>query len=773
MKKLVSAFFVLLIITNLYSQKKSKKLSIDSLTQKKIKSEGVITSYLDDNDELFLELNDSIFKKQILVVTRFVQLPSNYSGYINAGSKTSEQVIRFERKGEKIYIIQKSFSNIANEIDPINISVTKNNLSPILASFKILNKEKKRYLIDVSSFFLKDSPGFNIIRKTQRDRYKIGRADKNRSSIDSANSYPQNLEITHTLTFDASNPPRDNNSKTLTFQINHSFIELPKNPMPVRYTDHRVGWFSVEKTNYSSQELKSDTYRIAQRWRLEPKDPEAYNNGDLSEPIKQIIYYLDPATPLKWRKYFKQGIEDWNGAFEEAGFKNVVVAKDPPSKDEDPNFSPEDIRYSTVRYVASKTRNATGPRVYDPRTGEILESDVIWYHNHLRSYRNRFLLETGASNPKARTLDTPESEIGEMMRRVISHEVGHALGLPHNMKASSAYPVDSLRSGSFTQKYGIASTIMDYARYNYVAQPGDKNIRFIRKIGPYDNYSINWGYRYFHNKNPDEIKSILEDFVDKKSLDPLYMFGYGGLDPNSQTENIGDDPVRATTYGIRNLKIVMDNLPRWSQTKNINYKDLEEIYLEAIYVYRRYMYHVLNVIGGVYETRNSRNNNDIDTYKNVSVEKQKEAVLFLYNNLWKSQLWIIPKKITSQIRPNGIMERIENIQKSSINRLLSPKKLNQILSSNKTVKGLGLNSKGLIQEIEKLLFSNLNPDASEQNIQVYFVEKVLELIDDKKLHPSIKSFLIGLRKNMNKKFKRNTSKSFKYHYDYLSLLTKI
>ena len=201
-----------------------------------------------------------------------------------------------------------------------------------------------------------------------------------------------------------------------------------------------------------------------------------------------------------------------------------------------------------MRYVASKTRNATGPRVYDPRTGEILESDVIWYHNHLRSYRNRFLLETGAANPKARTLVTPESEIGEMMRRVISHEVGHALGLPHNMKASSAYPVDSLRSGSFTQKYGIASTIMDYARYNYVAQPGDKNIRFIRKIGPYDNYSINWGYRYFHNKNPDEIKSILEDFVDKKSLDPLYMFGYGGLDPNSQTENIGDDPVRATTY---------------------------------------------------------------------------------------------------------------------------------------------------------------------------------------------------------------------------------
>ena len=772
MKRFLSIIFTFFIITNLYTQKKSKKLSIDSLTQKKTKSVGIITSYLDNNDELYLELSDSIFKKEILVVTRFVQLPSNYSGYINAGSKTSEQVVMFEKKGEKIFLRQKSFSNVANQIDPINISVTKNNLTPILASFKILNKEKNRYLIDVSSFFLKDSPGFNIIRKTERDKYKIGRADKNRSSIDSANSYPQNLEIKHTLTFEASKPPRGNNSKTLSFQINHSFIELPKNPMPVRYTDHRVGWFSVEKTNYSSQELKSDSYRIAQRWRLEPKDPEAYNNGELSEPVKQIIYYLDPATPIKWRKYFKQGIEDWNEAFEEAGFKNVVVAKDPPSKDKDPSFSPEDIRYSTVRYVASKTRNATGPRVYDPRTGEILESDVIWYHNHLRSYRNRYLIETGAANPKARTLDTPESEIGEMMRRVISHEVGHALGLPHNMKASSAYPVDSLRSGSFTQKYGIASTIMDYARYNYVAQPEDENIRFIRKIGPYDKYSINWGYRYFQNKNSLEIKSILEDFVDKNSLNPNFMFGYGGLDPNSQTENIGDDPVKATTYGIKNLKIVMKNLPEWTQTKNIDYEDLEEIYTEAIYVYRRYMYHVLNIVGGVYETRNSRKKDNINTYRNVSKEKQKEAILFLYKNLWKSQFWLTPKKITSKIRSNGIMERIENIQKSSLNRLLSVRKLNQILSSNSTVEGFGLNSKNLIQEIEKLIFSNSNPDTSEQNLQVYFIEKMVELIDDKKLHPSIKSFLVSLKKNLNKKFKRNTNKPFKAHYDYLYLLTK-
>ena len=471
-------------------------------------SKGILNSYT-ENNKIFFEVPEEILGKEILVVTRLAQVPTGYSPYINAGSKTSEQVISFFKKNNKLDIKQLSYNNIADSQDPISLSVTENNFSPILASFEIKNNDKDSYLIDISDYFLNDSPGFNIINSRIKDQYKIGSVDKKRSSIDSARSFPENIEILATLTFNTNKPPRMNRTKTFSFQINHSFILLPSEKMKIRHFDHRVGWFTVNKVDYSSSALKSDSFKLIRRWRLEPKDEEAYINGELVEPKKQIIYYLDPATPKKWRPYFILGIEDWNSVFEKAGFKNVIVAKNPPTKEEDPDFSPEDIRYSTVRYVASETRNATGPSVSDPRTGEILESDIIWYHNHLRSYRNRYLLETGAANPSARTLDTPEKEIGEMMRRVISHEIGHALGLPHNMKASSAYPVDSLRSGKFTQKMGIATTIMDYARYNYIAQPGDKNIRFVRQLGPYDDYSIEWGYRYYPGKSVNEEKEIL------------------------------------------------------------------------------------------------------------------------------------------------------------------------------------------------------------------------------------------------------------------------
>jgi hypothetical protein len=544
--------------------------------------------------------------------------------------------------------------------------------------------------------------------------------------------------------------------------------------MSIRYEDERVGWFNTEKINYSSEALKSDKFSIIRRWRLEPSDIDAYKKGILVEPLKQIVYYLDPATPIKWRKYFKMGIEDWNTTFEKAGFKNAIVAKDPPTKEEDPDFSAEDIRYSTVRYVASTTRNAVGPSVSDPRTGEILESDIIWYHNHLRSYRNRYLIETGAANPKARTLDTPEEEIGEMMRRVISHEIGHALGLPHNMKASSAYPVDSLRSGNFTQKFGIATSIMDYARYNYVAQPGDTNIRFVRQLGPYDDYSIEWGYRYF-GETPENEREILRKIVDLKSLDPIYMFGGYGNDPNSQTENIGDDPVKASMYGIKNLKIVANNLENWTLEPNDNYEELNEIYGELISVYRRYIYHVHNIVGGIYNTTHNSNQLGVTTYLNTDVSKQKEALLFLEKNLWKTQDWLMKKELVSKIKEEGVLNSFQDLQIGALNRFLSVSKLNRMLSAQESLKGKALTVEQLLNSLFKTIATKpFSEDLYEQRLQLHFVDRINLLMTEKDLNPTIKGLLMELKNDfysLSKLKGRFATGKKKAHFNYLKSLS--
>ena len=759
---------ILLIYTGSVLGQKNKKPSIDSITIDMKKSEGLITTYL-KNDKLYFELDKTVLEKELLMVTRFSQFPGNFSSYTNAGSKTAENVISFKLSNNNIVLKKLAYTNEALDKDPIKISVIKNNFPPILAVFKIENGEKDKHLIDVSNYFMNDSPGFNLIRKTDKERFKIGSIDKKRSFINQANSYPMNTEIKNTITYSANNLPRSNNSKTLSFEVNHSIISLPESLMQVRYLDNRIGWFSLNKVDYSSEQLKSDEYQIIRRWRLEPKDIEAYNNGELTEPKKPIIYYLDPATPKKWRPYFKKGIEDWNIAFEKAGFINAIIAKDPPSKEEDPNFSPEDIRYSTVRYVASKTRNATGPSVSDPRTGEIIESDIIWYHNHLRSYRNRYLLETGAANPKARTLNTPETEIGEMMRRVISHEIGHALGLPHNMKASSAYPVDSLRSGKFTQKMGIAATIMDYARYNYVAQPGDKNIRFVRKLGPYDEYSIEWGYRFFSDKNELEIDSILNNWIGNKNLDPKFMFGSYGIDPDSQTENIGDNPIKSSTYGLSNLKIVAKNLEKWIIKEGSNYKDLNELYGELIGVYRRYVYHVVSMIGGVNKTLLNKGQNGIP-YVNVPKEKQLNALNFLNINLWTSPVWLYDKKIISKIKEKGSLSLISNLQKSVFNRILSVNRLNTMISTENTIQGNSLSIIELIEIITKNLTVDItHPDILQRELQKNIIHQFKLLKESEKLIPEIKGIIESQENNLKKYFKSKKSKVSnlnKIHYEY-------
>ena len=767
--------FTNLIIAQNNDKDEDERKSIDSLTIGLTKKKGVITSYQKE-DKIFFEIDNDLLSKDLLMVTRFVKFPANFQAYQNAGSKTSEQLIHFTKKNKQLLIIQKSYINIADKKDPIAKSVAQNNFPPILAAFPIKNNEKDRFLIDVSKYFNNDSPGFNILSAAQKKQFGIGSIDSNRSFIDEVKSFKENIEIRHTLTYRSSKAPKDNSTKTVSFQINHSIILLPTELMPIRYLDPRVGWFNLKKYNYSSEELKSDEIRVIQRWRLEPKDLDAYTQGQLVEPIKPIVYYIDPATPIKWRPYFKKGIEDWAKVFEKAGFKNAIIAKDAPSEEEDPNFSLEDVRYSSIRYVATTTRNATGPRVSDPRTGEIIESDIIWYHNHLRSYRNRYLLETGAANPKARTLDTPEGEIGEMIRRVISHEVGHALGLPHNMKASSAYPVDSLRSGSFTQKNGIATTIMDYARYNYVAQPGDENIRFVRQLGPYDDYSIEWGYRFFPMETLETEKVSLRKMVDKKSMNPLYMYGSGGNDPNTQTENIGDDPIKASYYGIKNLKIVVSNLDDWTTKKGQSYEDLNELYNETIGVYRRYIYHVIKMIGGINETIMVKGQDNVP-YQSLNAKEQKRALGFLGQNLWQTQSWLMNPNLISKIKSKGILKVLQNLQFSALNQILSIRRLNRMISAENTIIGDGLSPEALIEKLFHTFFKeNMPLDDSVMALQIRFAERVKKLVNENELNPKLKSTLLAFQKLIYKTAKKKTKigkVSEKNHYLYLTKISEI
>lgn len=625
-------------------------------------------------DKLYYEIPDSLLNREMLLVSRVAEVPTDYFGFFSGGAKTAEQVITFERQRDQILIRKQSYNAVAADTLPIYKSVKANNFAPIIAAFPIetISKDSSSIVIEMTDFFTSDTEAISGAISFLRREYQVRRLDGDRSYIESAKSFPENIEVRHVLTYNAGNPPSDEHTATLSMLMSQSMVLLPEEPMRPRYEDYRVGWFTVNQIDYGSDEQKAADKSYIRRWRLEPKNPEAYARGELVEPVKPIVYYLDPATPTKYVPYIKQGVEDWNEAFEAAGFKNAVIAKEAPSPEEDPDWSPEDIRYSTVRWVASTIRNAVGPSVSDPRTGEIIESDIVWYHNHMRSYRNRLMIETGAANPEARKLKLDDDLIGETMRRVISHEIGHAIGLPHNMQASSAYPVDSLRSGSFTQEYGIATTIMEYARQNYIAQPGDENIRFIRKIGPYDKYAVNWGYRVIPEaETPEDEKPILDEWILEKADDPIYRFASStGYDPSAQTEDLSNDPVQASTYGLMNLKRVVPNLIEWTSTPGEGYDNLEEIYGELIFQWSRYAGHVSTNIGGVYQSRKSSDQEGV-LYTSVPKDYQQEAIGFLNEHVFSTPDWLLDKEILRRIEHAGALDRVKNLQARILNDVMA------------------------------------------------------------------------------------------------------
>ncbi|MDG1221550.1 MAG: DUF5117 domain-containing protein, partial [Polaribacter sp.] len=519
----------LLVKTTPKPKPKPKKGAIQPygkvVTKKHKTDEGLFKVHTKDETYLF-EIPDSLLKREMLMVTRIAKTAS---GIGFGGGKTNTQVLRWEKKNKQILLKVVSYDVVADTILPVHEAVVNSNLEPILFSFpiKAFSKDSTASVIDATSLFTTDVKPLGFPAR-RRKSYQITRMDKSRSYVERVSSYPQNIEVRHVKTYFANKAPSNSALGSITLEMSNSMILLPKVPMKRRYFDERVGWFARGQTDYGLDAQKSKKVTYLDRWRLEVKDEdlEKFNRGELVEPKKQIVYYIDRATPEEWVPYIKQGINDWQVAFEAAGFKNAIVAKTPPTKEEDPEWSPEDVRYSVVRYLASPIPNANGPHVSDPRSGEILESDINWYHNVMTLLHNWYFIQTAAINPGARSNEFKTETMGRLIQFVSSHEVGHTLGLPHNMGSSVAYPVDSLRSASFTAKYGTAPSIMDYARFNYVAQPEDKGVALMPNIGVYDKYAISWGYRPILDKAAKEEKETLDGWIMAHAGDPMYRFGH-------------------------------------------------------------------------------------------------------------------------------------------------------------------------------------------------------------------------------------------------------
>jgi len=638
------------------------------------------------DDQHYYEIPDSLFGREMLMVSR---ISKTASGIGFGGGKINTQVLRWEKKPKKVLLRVVSYGVVAADSLPVNEAVVNSNFEPVLYAFDIKAFKKDSLnpatVIQVDELFTKDAKALGMPDR-YRKRYKVSRLDEKRSFIESIKSFPLNIEARHVKTYSASSPPSNGSVGSISIEINNSMILLPEEPMKRRYFDRRVGWFARGQVDYGLDAQESKTVRYLDRWRLEVKeeDMEKFKRGELVEPKKQIVYYVDRATPKKWVPFIKKGIEDWQVAFEAAGFKNAIIAKDPPSPEEDPDWSPEDVRYSVVRYLASPIPNANGPHVSDPRSGEILESDINWYHNVMTLLRNWFFVQTAAINEDARGVAFKDDVMGRLIRFVSSHEVGHTLGLPHNMGSSVAYPVDSLRSESFTKKYGTAPSIMDYARFNYVAQPGDGDVALMPNIGIYDKYAISWGYRPILDKTAKDEKSTLDQWILEHAGDPLYRFGHQQagdvVDPSSQTEDLGDNAVKASRYGIANLKRIVPNLTEWTYEAGKDYDDLETLYGQVISQFNRYMGHVGNNIGGVYENHKTYEQEGA-VYTHVPKKHQQACMDFLQEQLFETPEWLLDKALFGKIQYSGFVERVRAMQVRTLNNVMSLGKMARLIEN--------------------------------------------------------------------------------------------
>lgn len=705
-------------------------------------SRGMFNVYAQDG-KYYFEIPVSLLQHDMLVVNKLQRVPFelNDAG-VNRGTNYETQMIRFEwnKEEKKIRVRQSRPLPESPENDAITRSVRDNFISPLIADFKLeaCNADSTAVIIQINDIYDGSETSINNVF----DNINLGTsAVKDLSRIMSIKAFPNNIVATSELT---TKVREGMSAVNVTVEVSSSLVLLPEKPMMGRLDDPKVGYFTKDLLYFSDSQQKTEEKKYITRWRLEPKpeDREAYLRGELVEPEKPIVFYIENSTPYRWRKYIKQGIEDWQVAFERAGFKNAIIAKELPDSIA---ANADDINYSVVTYAASSKANAMGPSILDPRSGEILEADIMWWHNVISMVQEWITVQTGAIDPKARGTKLPDEMMGDAIRFVACHEVGHSLGLRHNMMGSWTFPTDSLRSKSFTDKMNsTASSIMDYARYNYVAQPGDGVTAVSPHIGPYDIFAIEYGYRWYGLPTPEAEKDVLYDFLNKHN-GRLYKYSEAqdprsAVDPRAQNEDLGDDPVRSSELGIANLKRIVPEIIKWTTTgeKGQTYEEASRLYYAVITQWNNYLYHVMANIGGIY-IENTTVGDGVKTYTYVEKEKQEASLDFLLNEVLCYPRWLFDTEISDYTfllrkNPTGVIEYapsqiLKNTQGYIFWDLLSNDRLMRMLENELKNGKKAFTVVEMMDKMHNSIFATTikggTPDVMERNLQKGFLDALI------------------------------------------------